>query len=177
MKKNYFILLFVTVVFLFQEGFSQDSSNTSVTIPNKKIYSKVKLNDNSGGKGISIEVAHGQAFTDWTDAWAWVFSNNYLYHFNKRIAAGAGAGFQFDYTGLYPCFSVNSIFGNKVEGFAGSLDVNFIFSRVPDNFYEHFWPTVGVYYKNFFIKYMPSFLTGYEKEHFIQLGYSYYIKF
>lgn len=177
MKKYYRIFLFITGTLLFQKGISQDSNNTSTTVTDKKIHSTTKAADNSDGKGISIEVAHGQAFTDWTDAWAWVFSNNYLYHFNKRIAAGAGIGLQFDYTGLYPWFSINSIFGNKVEGFAGSLDVNFIFSRVPDKFYEHFWPTIGVYYKNFFVKYMPTFLGGYDKEHFIQLGYSYYIKF
>ena len=178
MKKYLFISFTFGFLMIFLKGISQDSTDFtkmfSLPFPGLELPEQ---SDDAGGKGISLEIAHGQAYTDWTDAWLWVFSGNCLYHFNKIVAAGAGAGLQFDNTGIYPWFSINSIFGNKVTGFAGSVDVNFIFSSIPDEPYERIWPTMGVYYKNFFIKYMPTFLGGYKQEHFIQLGYSYYIKF
>ncbi len=177
MKKWYIIVLLPAGIFISSTLRSQDSSGfcTSI-IPAGLTGDFTPQPSDRTGQGISIEVAHGQAFTKWSDAWLWVFSSNCIYHFNKRFAFGLGGGIQFDYTDLYPWFSVNSIFGNKVNGFAFSFDVNFLFTREV-KFGENFWPTAGLYYRNFFIKHMPTYLFGYEKEYFIQLGYSYYLEF
>ncbi len=37
-----------------------------------------------------VEVSHGQAFVDWADSWAWMFSGNYLYKVHRNIAVGGG---------------------------------------------------------------------------------------
>ncbi|MFO7658497.1 MAG: hypothetical protein R6W78_15675 [Bacteroidales bacterium] len=123
-----------------------------------------------------LEVAHGQAFTDWTDSWAWMFYCNFLVPVKKNIAIGAGTGLQFDWTGLYPLLSVNSIFGNKSEGFAAGVDVRGIFTSIIDSPGERIWVTAGLYYKNFFIKTMPTFIFGYPKEWYFETGYSFNIK-
>ncbi len=123
-----------------------------------------------------LEFSHGQAFTEWTDAWAWFFFGNYLFQVSRNIAVGAGTGLQFDWSGLYPALSANSIFGNKTEGFAAGLDIKFIFTGIIESPGERFWVALGGYYKNFFIKLMPTFVVGYPEEWYVETGYSFTIK-
>lgn len=119
-----------------------------------------------------IEVAHGQAFVDWTDAWGWFFCGNYLYRFGKNVALGAGAGLQFDWQGIYPVISLNSILGNKSDGFAFGGDIKYIFTDIIESSASRLWITGGVYYKDFFVKMMPTFLFGYPEEWYFETGYS-----
>lgn len=122
-----------------------------------------------------VEISHGQAFVGWTNAWSWMFSGNYLYRLNKNIAAGGGAGFQFDWTGIYPTISVNSIFGNKSDGFAFGADFRYMMTQLIDDESGRVWANVGCYYKNFFVKVMPTFVFGWPEEWAFETGYSFNI--
>lgn len=128
--------------------------------------------DQYGGRHI-VEVAHGQAFIEWTDAWGWFFNSNYLFRFRKNIAMGAGTGLQFDQTGIYPLLSLNSILGNKSGGFAFGGDIKYIFTDILEPSACRIWITGGLYYRNFFIKMMPTFLFGYPEEWYCETGYSF----
>lgn len=120
-----------------------------------------------------LEVAHGQAFTEISNSWAWMFHTNYLFQVREKLALGGGAGLQFDWTGLYPQFSLNSIYGNTGGGLAIGVDVRVIFTDIIDSPGERFWLSTGAYYKNFFVKMMPTFMFGYPGEWYFETGYSF----
>ncbi len=120
-----------------------------------------------------VEVSHGQAFVDWHDSWAWMFSGNYLYRVHRKIAVGGGAGLQLDWTGIYPIISLNSIFGNKSSGFAFGADLRYMTTRLVEDESGRIWINAGCYYKNFFIKVMPTFIFGWPGEWAIETGYSF----
>lgn len=119
-----------------------------------------------------LEVAHGQAFVDWTDAWAWMFCTNYLYRLQKNVALGGGLGLQFDWTGIYPVISTNIILGKKSDSFAAGIDIKYMFTELIDEG-SNFWVTTGIYYKNFFVKAMPTFIFGFPEEWYFETGYSF----
>lgn len=120
-----------------------------------------------------VEVSHGQAFVDWADSWAWMFSGNYLYRVHRKIAVGGGAGLQLDWTGIYPIVSLNSIFGNKSSGFAFGADLRYMTTRLVEDESGRIWVNAGCYYKNFFIKVMPTFIFGWPGEWAVETGYSF----
>jgi len=138
---------------------------------NTPSFGNMDMPDNEIRSKHLVEVSHGQAFIEWTDAWMWMFSCNYLYRFYNSIAAGGGIGLQFDWTGLYPALSANLIFGNKSENFAAGLDLKYMFTELIED--SRLWFTIGGYYKNFFIKAMPTFLFGYPQEWYFETGYSF----
>ncbi len=170
LKKPLFLIVSLLFLFAYSGASCQD-------IRNYTSYSRINP-VKGNGESVSdfyrhiIEVSHGQAFVDWTDAWAWIFSSNYLYRFRKNIALGAGAGLQFDNTGLYPILSLNSILGNKSGGFAFGGDIKYIFTEIIEPSASRIWITGGLYYRNFFIKMMPTFLFGWPEEWYFESGYS-----
>lgn len=135
-------------------------------------FSDKQKDDSERSKHI-VEVSHGQAFVDWTDSWAWMFSGNYLYRVHRNIAVGGGTGFQLDWTGIYPIVSLNSVFGNKSSGFAFGADLRYMTSRLIDDESGRVWVNAGCYYKNFFIKVMPTFIFGWPGEWAVETGYSF----
>jgi len=176
-KLNYFSFLTLSVLgIVFQSGaLAQDMQYNE--IPSNAVPCKLSENQIPAGSSKHIiEVAHGQAFVDWTDAWAWIFSASYLYRVNNFAAFGGGTGIQLDWTGIYPEVSLNSIFGNKSDGFAAGIDMRFWFTDIIETPGERIWFTIGGYYKNFFIKAMPTFIFGYPKEWYFETGYSFNIR-
>jgi hypothetical protein len=163
------------LVFPSLEVSCQDTMNDTQdwgTIP--MAISRELPSDLPGGRHI-IEVAHGEAFVDRIDPWAWFFSGNYLYRIKQNAAFGAGAGLQFDWTGLYPVISLNTILGDKIKGLAFGGDIKYIFTDLIGPDASRFWITGGIYYKNLFIKVMPTFLFGYPGEWYLESGYSFNI--
>ncbi len=159
----------------FQSGLKAQNIQ-SIDTPMNPVISMISEKQFSGNQSKHIvEVAHGQAFVDWTDAWAWIFTGNYLYRVTNYAAFGAGAGVQLDWTGIYPMISLNSVFGNKSDGFAAGIDMRFWFTDIIETPGERLWFTLGGYYKNFFIKVMPTFIFGYPKEWYFETGYSFNI--
>lgn len=132
-----------------------------------------KQKDYSKKSNHIIEVSHGQAFVDWHDSWAWMFSGNYLYRVHRKIAVGGGAGLQLDWTGVYPIISLNSVFGNKSSGFAFGADLRYMTTQLIDDESGRIWINAGCYYRNFFIKVMPTFLFGWPGEWAVETGYSF----
>lgn len=125
-----------------------------------------------GSRGI-IDIAHGQAFADWKHAWGWFFCGSYLREAGRNFALGGGTGLQVDYTGISPLFSVNTIIGRKSEGFAIGADLRLLFSKSIEDPADRIWFTGGVYYRNFFVKAMPTFLFGWPEEWYFEAGYSF----
>jgi hypothetical protein len=169
------IVLLITFPFLIyykasgQQTVADDLSHLSSSISSASAGG----DEENIGRGI-IEVAHGQAFVKWNDAWAWIFCTNYLYPVRRNLAFGGGVGLQFDYTGLYPVISLNSIIGKKSDGFAFGADAKYLFTKLITTG-GRVWITGGVYYKDFFVKMMPTFLFGYPKEWYFEAGYSFTI--
>ncbi len=160
---TYSQLSFVNRDFNVATKFERKTGETKLT--------KYRKNVSEQRRGSSIEIAHGQAFVDWTDSWLYVTSFNYIYQFNNTVSLGGGVGFEVYWKGLLPKCSINSVWGNKVDGFAFSLDLNLhpsTFDDVP------VWPTLGSYYRNFFLKVTPSFIT-HEEEFYAEIGYSMYL--
>lgn len=158
------LLLLSCCGLLFAQGYSAAPENQA-------LYPVSKWQSGRQPK-FSLEVAHGQAYVEWIDPWSWHFKGCFLYHASRRISFGIGAGFHFDYTGIYPWPSVVGIYGNKSDGFALGCEIGLFYSEITG---ADIWPLTGFYYKNFFIKYMPIFLF-YEQEQYIELGYSFVLK-
>jgi hypothetical protein len=151
-------------VSLFSQGFSAVHEN-------KTWYAEAKGYTRQQPK-LSLEASHGQAYVDWIDPWSWHFKSCLLYHASRRISFGIGLGFHFDYTGIYPWPSVTGIYGNKSDGFAIGCEIGLFYSEITG---VDIWPLTGIYYKNFFVKYMPIFLF-YEQEQYFEMGYSFVLK-
>jgi hypothetical protein len=125
------------------------------------------------GSGGILDIAHGQAFVDWKNAWGWFFCGSYLHEIRRNFALGGGTGLQVDYTGLSPLLSVNTIIGRKSEGLAFGADLRLLFSKSIEYPGNRIWITGGVYYRNFFVKAMPTFLFGWPEEWYFEAGYSF----
>lgn len=160
----------ITVLLIYCNGllFSQGLS----AVPDQE-ERYVNAKWNTGGQPkFSLEMSHGQAYVDWINPWSWHFKGGFLYHASTRISFGIGVGFHFDYTGIYPWPSVIAIYGNKSDALAAGCEIGLFYSEITG---ADIWPLAGLYYKNFFIKYMPIFLF-YKQEQYFELGYSFVLK-
>ncbi len=106
----------------------------------------------------------------------------YTYQFNYWFSVGVDVAALFvpsssEYINstFNPMFGLQVIFGNKVDGFAGSLGIDFA-PTINSDYFDMVVPiyTVGVFYKNFFIK--GSYLGVLDASIFyFEAGYSIYL--
>ncbi len=117
-----------------------------------------KLRDKNRIDMLSLDFGLGLYSTD-QDIEATGLEAGLLYRFAPELYLGAWIGgiIKKD-TSLYADGGIKAVFGDKTNGLALSLDIGF-------------FPSAGMYYKNFYLKYAPMYLFG-KNGQYVKAGYS-----
>ena len=107
---------------------------------------------------MSIDIGAGIYPTS-TEIFALGLEAGVLYRVIEQVYVGVWIGgvMKRDTT-MYLNGGLRALYGDKTNGFAVSLDLGF-------------FPSVGVYYRNFYLSYAPMFLFG-EEGQYVKAGYS-----
>lgn len=166
---------------------------TAIENINNTVFNNFENNTHKNRRGGSIEGSLGfvgMSLVDDENGWDYferykVLKLGYSYQFNSLFSLGGSLGAliipansEVLNNTLNAMFGINLIFGNKVDGFAGSLGLD-IAPNIPSDLYIEGSRTVpllsiGLYYKGFFLK-TSSMRASEAKLAYLELGYSHYL--